>query len=394
MPTIKAFVMDGIINHCTKGRQRLKDIEEINEERSPIIGDWLQKKMDFLEDLVEEEATNMDDLNKAWSLFIENDKVSSWNEGFPQEDTIIRDEVRLVEYYCDKIAQTKSWCIRGHMDPCTLGEMLLNRIDTLKESYNLKYDKQLACRVQRLRGKVYQCKYWELVLKAREITHQERENFGPTSAEIMRGDLNSDKQPCETKVVYEPIGYIGVKYVISTFMCQKINLAKMGDSEYYKKIAKWVDNAVLSRYCEANMRCKEDFFIYLEGHTDGYRFRGRTYDRSLGIPKGTAYTHFYGQKDGTVDTLLKETRAIDKKLESNMELGLARAWTVKDQLDFMNVPITIGAYEHPETEKGGEYRKVDIELNITSLLLDFYEKTLDNLIVEAGIGDRPKVCQK
>ena len=34
-----------------------------------------------------------------------------------------------------------------------------------------------------------------------------------------------------------------------------------------------------------------------------------------------------------------------------MELGIARAWTVKQQLDFMNVPITVGAFEHPEEEK-------------------------------------------
>ena len=42
-------------------------------------------------------------------------------------------------------------------------------------------------------------------------------------------------------------------------------------------------------------------------------------------------------------------------LKSNMELGIARAWTVKNQLDFMEVPIKIGAFEHqnavPNTHK-------------------------------------------
>jgi hypothetical protein len=74
-----------------------------------------------------------------------------------------------------------------------------------------------------------------------------------------------------------------------------------------------------------------------------------------------------------------------------MELGIARAWTVKQQLDFMNVPITVGAYEHPSSEKGGEYRRIEIELNITNLMLDFYEKTLKNLVEKSGIGKRPKV---
>lgn len=75
-----------------------------------------------------------------------------------------------------------------------------------------------------------------------------------------------------------------------------------------------------------------------------------------------------------------------------MELGIARAWTVKRQLDFMGVPITIGAYEHPKSEKGGEYRSVHIELNITNLLLDFYEKRLAELLEKSGIGKQPDNC--
>jgi hypothetical protein len=75
-----------------------------------------------------------------------------------------------------------------------------------------------------------------------------------------------------------------------------------------------------------------------------------------------------------------------------MELGIARAWTVKHQLDFMQVPINIGAWEHPESEKGGEFRRIEIELNITKLLLDFYEKRLAELLEASGIGKRPEVC--
>jgi hypothetical protein len=165
----------------------------------------------------------------------------------------------------------------------------------------------------------------------------------------------------------------------------------MGDPEYYKKIATWVDTEVLSKYCESNMRCKEDFYIYLEGHTDGNRFSGAKYDKSLGIPEGTPFTHFVGNNSGSVDTTKEATRNITTDLKSNMELGIARAWTVKQQLDFMKVPITVGAYEHPSGEKGGEFRRIEIELNITNLMLDFYEKTLKELIKESGIGNRPKL---
>jgi hypothetical protein len=204
----------------------------------------------------------------------------------------------------------------------------------------------------------------------------------------MQDDLNSDKQPCETTVLYKPLGNIGIQYIISTYLCQEIDLAKMGDPEYYKKIASWVDTEVLSKYCEANMRCKEDFFIYLEGHTDGHPFKGARYKKSLDIPEGTPFTHF-----SETDTVEKTvSREITTSLHSNMELGIARAWTVKQQLDFMGVPIRIGAFEHPKTEKGGEYRKIDIELNITNLLLDFYEKRLQELWDRSGIGARPEGC--
>lgn len=385
----RAYIIDGTVNFCAKSEQRLADANKTKEAFSLDLDAETTKKLANLDKRVKEAAQDLADLNAAWILYTETDKVMEWTKGYPEPDSIVRDQIRLVDFYCDKIAQTKSWAIKGLLDPCEKGDAYLAKINKLKAKHGLSYDDDLACQVLRLKGKVYQCKYWTLVREARRVTHLERETFGPKSAQIMYGELNSDKVPCETTVEYEPVGYIGVRYIVAPHLCQKTNLAKMGDPEYYKKIASWVNTEVLSKYCESNMRCKEDFFIYLEGHTDGYRFSGRKYDQSLDIPEGTPYTHFIGNKSGTVDTLQKNTRHITRELKSNMELGIARAWTVRSQLNFMNVPITIGAYEHPETEKGGEYRKIDIELNITNLLLDFYEKTLNNLVKESGIGKRP-----
>jgi len=79
-------------------------------------------------------------------------------------------------------------------------------------------------------------------------------------------------------------------------------------------------------------------------------------------------------------------------LKNNMELGMARAWSVKQQLDFMSVPITIGAFEHAKHEKTANFRHIDIYLNIPNLLLDFYEKRLKELLLASGIGERPKPC--
>ncbi|MEL6864136.1 MAG: hypothetical protein AAFP19_06950, partial [Bacteroidota bacterium] len=373
---IKAMVMVGTVNFCSQGEEILKNIATILKEKEPELEEKTSEKVQALVARYEAQKEELNQLEDYWIDFIDN------------QDTLLQ-EYQVASSYCDALAQIKYWTVKGHLNPCDRGQVYLDRIDALDKAQEIEYTEEVECRIQRLRGKVYQCRYWELVLQARKETHTERERFGPPSAKVMEGDLNSDQLPCPTTVQYQALGNIGVHYIISTFLCQEIDLAKMGDPEYYKKIASWVDTEVLQKYCEANMRCKEDFSIYLEGHTDGHIFKGARYKKSLDIPEGSTFTHYDPEGGATTKNTERE---ITTSLRSNMELGIARAWTVKSQLDFMGVPISIGAYEHPKTEKGGEYRKVDIELNIHNLLLDFYEKRLQTLIEESGIGERPKDC--
>lgn len=372
---IKAYVMEGTMRACTKGREMLGAIVKIRAEHDPKLGADVLKKIKSMEAKLDGYDQDLVDLNTVWKEFIDN------------QDTLA-EQPKLAGFYCYKIALIKSWTIKGHLDGCDNGQGYLDKIDALQKAEELEYDEELACSVKRLRIRVWDCRYWELVLQARKEANEEREKFGPQSASIMQQDLNGEDLPCETTVAYSPIGFIGVKYIITAFLCQDIDLANPGDPEYYKKIADWVDTEVLQKYCEADMRCKEEFIIYLEGHTDGNAFNGAIKLADIEIPEGTSYTHFIGE-EVEVKTLEKE---ITRTMRSNMDLGLARAWIVKNQLEFMSVPITVGAYEHPSDEKGGEYRRVEIELNITKLLLDFYEKRLAELLEESGIGERPEAC--
>ena len=372
---VRAYVMTGILNACDQGELMLSNIDSLKKEFSPKLDKTISDKVAFLQKTIQGFDDDFANLEKVWGTFIE------------KKDTLT-EPFQLAEFYCDKIAQVKSWTIKGHMNECKEGQQYLDKIAALKKSDNLEFDEELACRVRRLQIEVWDCRYWELVMQARKETHEERERFGPPSAAKMQAALNSDKLPCDTGVKYSPLGNIGMKYIISTYLCQEIDLAKMGDPEYYKKIATWVDTEVLQKYCEADLRCKEEFVIYIEGHTDGNPFRGARYKRSLDIPQGTSFTHFL---DNNIEQKQTE-KEITNSLKSNMELGIARAWTVKQQLDFMNVPIAIGAFEHPKSEKGGEYRKVEVMLNIKNLLLDFYEKRLKELLEASGIGERPETC--
>ena len=101
--------------------------------------------------------------------------------------------------------------------------------------------------------------------------------------------------------------------------------AKMGDPEYYKKIASWLDANALQKYCEADLRCKTDFSIYIEGHSDGNRFGGARYKKSLDIPSGTPYKHFINNE---IHNKVTE-REITNRLKSNEELGIAFSINIK-----------------------------------------------------------------
>ena len=51
-----------------------------------------------------------------------------------------------------------------------------------------------------------------------------------------------------------------------------------------------------------------------------------------------------------------------------------------------------GQFRKSNKNIGIEWTKIEIELNITNLLLDFYEKRLMELLEESGIGVRPEEC--
>ena len=388
IPNIKIYTLKAYEDICKYGPEMYKKIKALQTSNPHELPADLNEKVTFLSGEVGNTEEDMANLNLAW-------------KEYTPKDTLLKPiaDYKLVPYYCDKIAQVKSWVMKGGVNSCAEGQQYLDSINALQKRHNLVFDAQLACHVLRLRIEVWDCRYWEIVAQARKETHEERERFGPASALIMQTDLNGKGVVCPTTVKYEPLGYIGIKYQIVINLCQNLDVANMGDPEYYKKIAAWLNNQVLVKYCNTtNWRCKEGFAIYLEGHTDGNNFTGAKYDRALNIPIGTPYTHFMSiaatkTAPARVDTLKKtNARLIMNDLKNNMELGMARAWSVKQQLDFMSVPITIGAFEHAKHEKTANFRHIDIYLNIPNLLLDFYEKRLKELLLASGIGERPKPC--
>ena len=145
---IRAYTMDGRINYCNKGEEILEKINAIKSENKPDLKSITLEKIKNLEIKLEEEKDNVANLNQLWDEFISN------------KDTIL-EPFDVAGYFCDKIALAKSWTIKGHMDACKKGQHYINNIDHLKQQESLEFDEELACRIRRLRIKVWDCRYWE-----------------------------------------------------------------------------------------------------------------------------------------------------------------------------------------------------------------------------------------
>ena len=159
---IKAYIMDGMMEPCVKGEESLTEISKIQAKYKPELDATTQEKLDKLKENVKKYMADLAALNKLWSTFIEN------------KDTIPT-EFTVEEYYCDKVAQIKSWVLVGNVNTCEQGQAYMDRIVAYKKAHNMTLDKELACRVNRLQMKIWDCRYWELVRQAWAETHEERE---------------------------------------------------------------------------------------------------------------------------------------------------------------------------------------------------------------------------
>ena len=374
---VKSYVMKGLLNVCGFGKLMLGKIYALQGEHDMSLDDVVTEKIEELERESSIIRDDFDTLGTIWDNFIING------------DTIT-EEFELQAEYCNIIAQIRSWTIKGNFYYCDQGEHYVNLVTKYERIYELKYDAELKCAIQRLRNKVWQCKNYELMLQASQGggATKDDERYLSRASKILWGELNGTSQQCATDVDYELVGG-GVKYIISASLCQELNLAEMGDPDYYQKINTWLENKILSKYCSGG-DCKDRVRIFVEGHIEGKRFNGKTYKPSIRIPNGTPFKHFV---DGySVDKITENT--ITSTVNDNMELGLARAWTVKDELAFMGIPTTVGVYEHPNNERSSKYRTVKIEITIPNLFQSDYEANLEALRRKAGIGSAPAWCPK
>ena len=106
-------------------------------------------KINELAELTEEYRANGVEIERLWNKFI------------AQRDTLFG-HIPSTDEYCDTIQQVKDWTINGLCGSCEDGIQYLEQIEGFQRTFDFKFSKEVECRVQKLRIKIWDCRYQAL----------------------------------------------------------------------------------------------------------------------------------------------------------------------------------------------------------------------------------------
>lgn len=153
-PLIRAYIMDGFAYTCDLAEEMLRKINALQSSDKTPLEEITKIKIHELAALIEKYQANEVKIEKLWNKFVaQGDKLS--------------EDYQSSELYCDNIHQVKAWTMKGFSVPCEEGQQYLEQIEAFQETIEFKFTKDLECRVQKLRLKVWECRYQALQKLAR-----------------------------------------------------------------------------------------------------------------------------------------------------------------------------------------------------------------------------------
>jgi hypothetical protein len=153
-PLIRAYIMDGFAYICELGEEMLQKINDLQRSERIALEQITMIKINELAALSEEYQSNGRVLEGVWNRFVnQGDKLTSAYES--------------ADFYCDNIHQVKDWTMRGLSGTCEGGSQYLEQIDDFQRTFEFNFTQELECRVQKLRIKVWDCRYEALLKLAR-----------------------------------------------------------------------------------------------------------------------------------------------------------------------------------------------------------------------------------
>jgi hypothetical protein len=143
---IRAYIMDGFAYVCDLGEDMLQKIDSLQSSEITELEKITMIKINELAALTEHYQANGVEIERLWNKFIsQGDKLS--------------EDYSTTDQYCDYIYQTKDWTINGLSGTCEEGLLYLEKIEAFKETFEFGFARELECRVQDLRIKVWDCRY-------------------------------------------------------------------------------------------------------------------------------------------------------------------------------------------------------------------------------------------
>ena len=156
-PLIRAYIMDGFAYVCEFAEENLEKIDALQNEEITDLEEITMIKINELVELREEYAINAVNIDELWNKFVS------------QGDTLYQD-YQSAELYCDNIHQVKDWTMKGLIGTCEEGIQYLEQIEEFQRTFEFNFFEDLECRVQKLRIRIWDCRFQAL---------QEMASIGP-----------------------------------------------------------------------------------------------------------------------------------------------------------------------------------------------------------------------
>jgi hypothetical protein len=145
-PLVRAYVMDGFAFVCEMAEENLQNIEKLVKSENIELDKTTQEKINELSQLSEDYKTNERQMDEIWNEFIAQGDNLSYK--FISSDI-----------YCDNVHQVKDWVVSGHLGTCEERYAYLSKIEEFQETFEFQFLPELECRIQRLRVKLWDCRY-------------------------------------------------------------------------------------------------------------------------------------------------------------------------------------------------------------------------------------------
>ncbi len=145
-PLIQAYLLDGYAFVCGMAESRLQTIDSLRRATKTPLSKETKDKIKELAGLGELYVANGASIEEVWTFFVAND------------DKLLSD-YGSTDKYCDNVQLVKDWTMRGLTADCEGAVPYLEQIERVTKRFDFKYYPELECRVQRLRLKVWDCRF-------------------------------------------------------------------------------------------------------------------------------------------------------------------------------------------------------------------------------------------